>query len=138
MTLALSVRQPFAWAIFHAGMDIENRDWPTLHRGRLLIHASAVVRQEDYNSFQRACQDQDHWLCQAVMLGGGLPKKEDLPKGGLVGEVEVADCVTEHASPWFTGPYGFVLRDARVLPFMPVLGSLRFFDVDELCRDRHL
>jgi hypothetical protein len=138
MTLALSVRQPFAWAIFHAGMDVENRDWPTRQRGRVLIHAPAVVRQEEYSTFQRACRDPAHWLCQAIACGGGLPNKEHLPRGGIVGEVEIADCVTEHSSSWFTGPYGFVLRNARALPFEPVPGSLRFFDVDERCRDGNL
>jgi hypothetical protein len=39
--------------------------------------------------------------------------------------------VTEHASPWFTGPSGFVLRNARVMPFKPFPGLLRFFDVDD-------
>ena len=131
MTLALSVHQPFTWAVFHAGMDVENRDWPTQQRGRILIHASAIVRHEDYSIFQRACRDPEHWLCQAIACGGGLPKKEDLPRGGIVGEAEIADCVTEHPSPWFTGPYGFVLRNARALPFRPLTGSLRFFDVDE-------
>lgn len=138
MTLALSVHQPFAWAIFHARMDIENRDWPTQQRGRVLIHAAAIVRQEDYSIFQRTCRDPAHWLCQAIACGGGLPKKGDLPRGGIVGEAEIADCVTEHPSPWFTGPYGFVLRNARVLPFKPLTGSLRFFDVDEVSLDEHL
>jgi hypothetical protein len=41
--LALSVRQLFAWAIFHAGMDVENRDWATQQHGRVLIHAPANV-----------------------------------------------------------------------------------------------
>ena len=131
MTLALSVRQPFAWAIFHAGMDVENRDWPTQQRGRVLIHASAIIRQEDYNMLQRACRDPEHWLCSAILCGGGLPDKEDLARGGIVGEVEIVDCVTEHPSPWFTGPYGFVLQNARMLPFTPLTASLRFFDVDE-------
>jgi hypothetical protein len=131
MTLALSVRQPLAWAIFHAGMDVENRDWPTQQRGRVLIHASAIIRQEDYNMFQRACRDPEHWLCNAIACGGGLPDKEDLARGGIVGEVEIDDCVTEHPSPWFTGPYGFVLQNARMLPFTPLPASLRFFDVDE-------
>lgn len=27
--VALSIRQPWAWAILHAGKDIENRDWHT-------------------------------------------------------------------------------------------------------------
>jgi hypothetical protein len=137
MTLALSVRQPFAWAIFHAGMDIENRDWPTQQRGRVLIHAPAIVRQEDYSTFQRACRDPEHWLCHAITCSGGLPAKENLPRGGIVGEVEIADCVTEHPSPWFTGPYGFVLRNAHTLPFEAAPGSLRFFDVEERCQDHH-
>jgi hypothetical protein len=137
MTLALSVRQPFAWAIFHAGMDIENRDWPTQQRGRVLIHAPAIMRQEDYSTFQRACHDPAHWLNQAVTQAGGLPQKEDLPRGGIVGEVEITDCVVEHPSPWFTGPYGFVLQNARMLPFKPLPGALRFFDADECPPDKH-
>jgi hypothetical protein len=35
----LSVWQPWAWAIFH-GKPIENRNWPTPYRGRLLIHSA--------------------------------------------------------------------------------------------------
>lgn len=138
MTLALSVRQPFAWAIFHAGMDVENRDWPTQQRGRILIHAPAVVRQEDYAIFQHACRDPEHWLCHTIVRGGGLPQKSELPRGGIVGEAKIIDCVTEHPSPWFTGPHGFVLRHARILPFKPLSGSLRFFDVDECSLDEDL
>jgi ASCH domain len=37
---ALSIQQPWAWAIAAAGKDIENRTWPTSYRGRLAIHAS--------------------------------------------------------------------------------------------------
>src|ERR1051326_1498970 len=39
MVKALSVRQPWAWLIIYGGKDIENRDWPTSHRGPTLIHA---------------------------------------------------------------------------------------------------
>jgi hypothetical protein len=138
MALALSVRQPFAWAIFHAGMDIENRDWPTQFRGRILIHAPAIVRRDDYAFFEHACRDPEHWLSRAIMLGGGLPRRQDLPKGGIVSEVEIADCVTEHTSVWLTGPYGFVLCNARELPLKPLPGSLRFFDVNECRRDGHV
>lgn len=39
---ALSVRQPWAWAIAHGGKDIENRTWATAsYRGPLAIHAGA-------------------------------------------------------------------------------------------------
>jgi hypothetical protein len=46
--------------------------------------------------------------------------------------------MTEHPSPWFTGPFGFVLQDARVLPLKPLSGSLCFFAVDECLPDELL
>ena len=38
-TLALSVPQPWAFAILSGGKDIENRNWETPFRGRIWIHA---------------------------------------------------------------------------------------------------
>jgi hypothetical protein len=52
-------------------------------------------------------------------------------RGGIVGIVHVIDCVTTHDSPWFTGPWGWVLRDARSLPFCPMRGRLRLFDAGD-------
>lgn len=37
---ALSIRQPWAWAILHAGKDVENRSRGTGYRGLVAIHAS--------------------------------------------------------------------------------------------------
>jgi len=46
---ALSVRQPWAWAICH-GKDVENRSRGTRHRGLLAIHASkSAAYHEDLN-----------------------------------------------------------------------------------------
>ena len=39
--LALSIRQPWAWAIINAGKDIEYRQWRTSHRGLFCIRAAA-------------------------------------------------------------------------------------------------
>jgi hypothetical protein len=39
---ALSIKHPWAWAIVHAGKDIENRTWECRYRGEILIHASAL------------------------------------------------------------------------------------------------
>jgi hypothetical protein len=41
---ALSVCQPWAWAIVHGIKTIENRSRPTRHRGPLVIHASKSRR----------------------------------------------------------------------------------------------
>lgn len=40
---AISVLQPWAWAIAHGHKRVENRTWNTSHRGPLLIHASMRV-----------------------------------------------------------------------------------------------
>jgi hypothetical protein len=47
--------------------------------------------------------------------------------GGIVGIAEIVGCVTKYDSEWFFGPYGFVLANARPLPFMPCRGMLGFF-----------
>jgi hypothetical protein len=40
---ALTVRQPWAWAIFCAGKDIENRSWKNRHTmGTIAIHQGRV------------------------------------------------------------------------------------------------
>ena len=48
-------------------------------------------------------------------------------RGGIVAVAEIIDCVEPHTSPWFVGRYGFVLRNACPLPFMPLKGQLGFF-----------
>jgi hypothetical protein len=39
------------------------------------------------------------------------------------------DCVEDHPSKWFFGPYGFVFKDPRKIPFKHWPGRLSFFDV---------
>ncbi|WP_405806238.1 ASCH domain-containing protein [Streptomyces sp. NBC_00210] len=41
--LALTIWQPWASAIAYATKRIENRDWPTDHRGLVLIHAGRTL-----------------------------------------------------------------------------------------------
>jgi hypothetical protein len=129
MTLALSVRQPWPWAMFFAGKGVENRDWPTKVLGRVLIHASKGMTHEEYEDFL----DTAHVirLRHPFPSGVALPAFGELPRGGIVGEAEIVDCVSESDSPWFFGKFGFVLRNAKPLPFRPYKGRLGFFDVDE-------
>jgi hypothetical protein len=130
----ISVRQPWAWAIINAGKDIENRSWSTKVRGRVLIHASMKSTDDDYD----ACMDLVDTIAPlggiCTGLAGRLGRRasaihsSDARKGGIVGSVEIVECVTESESPWFFGPLGFVLRDPRPLPFIPLRGRLGFFD----------
>lgn len=122
--LALSIRQPWAWLIIHAGKDIENRGWSTKFRGRVLVHAAKGMTKreyEDVESFLFSCS-----LPQVDVL---LPRFKDLQRGGIIGSVEIVDCVTASESPWFFGTYGFVLRNPQPLPFQPLKGALGFFKV---------
>lgn len=120
--LALSIRQPWAWAIVHAGKDIENRSWQAVNhglrqRGRIAIHAAKGMTREEYED------------ASAFMLGLDIecPRPADLLRGGIIGSAEVVDVVSESASPWFFGPRGLVLRDPEVWTFIPAVGSLGYF-----------
>lgn len=125
--LALSVRQPWAWAIIHADKDIENRAWrrpnPGLaFRGRVAIHASTGMTKAEYEEASDFI-DSVGWTC---------PGPSALFRGGIIGSVEVVDVVRSRedlppGSRWFFGPIGLVLRDPRPHPFVPAAGALGFF-----------
>lgn len=114
---ALSIRQPWAWLIVHGHKPVENRTWPTAHRGDTLIHASKLFDVDGLASVL------DHF----PHLRAELPQQYEL--GGIVGIAQVVNCVQRHDSPWFTGPYGHVLYGARPLPFVPHRGELGYFNV---------
>lgn len=122
-TVALSIMQPWAWLISHGHKDIENRDWKTRTRGPVLIHAGKAMDAEA----------EECLLCGYHPVSG-QPHKLTLPamfdRGGIVGRVDIVDCVLESASPWFVGAYGFVLANAQPLPLQPCKGALGFFRPD--------
>lgn len=124
---ALSIRQPWPWAIIFAGKPIENRDWPTRFRGRFLIHASKGMTRAEYEAFLGFAHD----LSCTCPFPPGLvvPSISELQRGGIIGIAEIVDCVDHSDSPWFFGRFGFVLANARPLPFHPCKGSLGFFKV---------
>jgi hypothetical protein len=120
--IALSVRQPWAWAIIHCGKDIENRSWQAVNhglhkRGRIAIHAAKGMTRDEY---QKARDFIDG-------LGYVTPDAHALLRGGICGSVEVVDVVRQSDSPWFFGPRGLVLKDARPCPFIPAKGELGYF-----------
>lgn len=123
--LALSIRQPWAWLILHAGKDIENRDWPTKFRGRIFVHASKGMTRDEWGSAWTFAHGTG---ANPKALEAGLTF-DNIERGGIVGSVEIVDCVSESPSRWFMGRYGFVLRNPQPLPFRPLKGSLGFFKV---------
>lgn len=117
---ALSILQPWAWLIANGYKDVENRSWPTRFRGRFLVHAGKRWGQEQRDDFAFVRERFPE-----------IPLPATFERGGIVGAATLTHCVPRMGSPWFFGPIGFVVADARVIPFVPYRGQLGFFDVPD-------
>ena len=122
----LSIRQPWAWLIVNGWKNIENREWPTRVRGRILVHAGKTMTRADYE----ACRI--FVASFAPSVSAAIPQPGDLSRGGIVGETTILDCVISHSSEWFTGSWGFVLDESYPLLFVPCPGRLGFFDLPSI------
>lgn len=121
----LSVKQPWASLICMGLKDVENRSWrPKTAPGRILIHAGA--------SIDKYAQDEAEDI-----VGHSLP---DLPRGAIIGYVDVYD-FTEHSdSVWAGERHGsewkWKLRDAKMFKKpIPYKGQLSIFTVPEIDPD---
>jgi hypothetical protein len=81
----LTVKQPWAWAIIHAGKDVENRGRFCAYRGQLLIHAGQSVDPAGVGYLEQR--------------GIEIPP-EALEGGRIVGSVQVTGCTPASPSPW--------------------------------------
>lgn len=112
---ALSIIQPWAWLIVNSFKDIENRSWSTRYRGPLLIHAG-----KSKSAFTQEVED--------VRKKYAIEVPASIERGGIVGIVDLADCVDGHASRWYVaGNVGWVLKNMRPLPFRACKGALGLF-----------
>lgn len=136
---ALSGRQPWWWAIMHAGKRIENRSWNTRYRGPILLHAA------------KGCTNYELEVDLCWMLERKLIRYEQWPgldrveRGGIVGRARIVDVIPKMWPPhdgfqtarrhgadprwWMQDQYGFVLADVEALPFRAWPGALGLFDV---------
>lgn len=126
MIPCLSVRQPYAWLIVQRIKPVENRTWSTKFRGRVLIHAGVTYPKRDHRD------DLEVWGEH------GYPENRDSMLGGIVGEAVIVDCVKQHPSEFFFGPYGFVLERAKAYRrLIPLGGRLGFFGVPASLVEQH-
>ncbi len=136
---ALSIRPVWAWLLIRPDItdpvaraaalgreikDIENRSRRTQYRGPFLIHASKSLTRTDY-------EDAWHTLKRAAgqTAAAQMPALHELVCGGIIGQADLVDCVPHSESPYFVGEFGYVVRNARPLPFRPFPGKLGFFEV---------
>lgn len=132
---ALTIRQPFAWAIAAGHKAVENRSWSTSYRGPLAIHAGL---RQDVEAMQ------DHRVMAATH--GWVVEhwpREDRPWHTVGAIVAVAELVDVHPAtgcckPWGVGIYNcrqakhLVLADIRPLAEpVPCKGSLGVWTVPD-------
>jgi hypothetical protein len=121
---ALSVRQPWAFAIIYLGKDIENRTPPALRHinfrdgNRIAIHAAKGMTRDEY-------EDAADFMAS---IGVECPPARDLLRGGIIGSVAFTGLVKASSSKWFMGPNGIVLADPRPCEFVPAIGALGLFE----------
>lgn len=136
---ALTVHQPWAWAIAVGLKPIENRTWAP--RGQLspgdrfAIHAGRARGELGDLAFVRE-------LAVRVGRGAEVPRDLDDPRlvrgavvavatyGGVVTNQAAADLVRPGAGEWYAGEVGWVLRD--VVPLWQPIGCRGFQGLWEL------
>lgn len=127
---ALSIRQPWASLIIKgapvfkavdnedgsqrielAGVafkDVENRNWQTNYRGRILVHASR--KEDDFKSILYYLGERG--ISPFACLS--LSSPEYSPRGYIIGEVDLIDVTTNSKSPWAEkGMYHFILANPK-------------------------
>ncbi len=140
---ALSVRQPWAWAILHAGKRVENRSRNVTTRGPFLLHASKECTAKEYAAAAR-------WMAlrglatvpgiasRQILIPGCepplLPARDALPRGGFVGVASIVDVLLpsqRDVDVWHMPDFwGWRLEGVEAIPFRKATGALGFFKVN--------
>lgn len=120
---AITIRQPWAWAICEAGKRIENRTWGTRYRGPLLIHAGKGCTTAEFDGAAE-------WMEDSGLRVPTLAEYAAMPRGAVVAICDLVDVVRASTDPWFVGPVGLVLANVRTVPPVHMPGALGLFEVD--------
>ena len=120
---AITVRQPWAWAIAHGGKNVENRSAGTRHRGPLAIHAGLSYSRRG---------TVDHRV-RLRHLGVALSV---LPLGAIIAVADVADSHPDAGCcrPWGESSYQEAGGRVRTAIHHLVLEDVRPLDEPIPCR----
>jgi hypothetical protein len=122
---ALTICQPYAEFIVRGQKRVENRTWPTKHRGQMYIHAGK----------SREWFDDDEHLIREF---GRMP-----PFGAVVAIANLIDCVPYNNTsfdkyPWLAkhehanGPWCWILDRITPIGPWPYRGAQGLFDINDL------
>lgn len=120
--VALSIRQPWAWAIVAGIKDIENRSTFACSKAGfdprpIAVHAAKGMTRDEY-------EEAAEFMAE---LGVACPRPDALVRGAIIGGTTVSAVVKHHDSPWFFGPRGLVLQDSFACAPIPSVGALGYF-----------
>lgn len=143
---ALSLKQPWLFAIFELGKRIENRVWDTTHRGPIWLHASSSFSH-------KYLVEAYEWMTPRGL--GSLfarpmwPGIDAADRGGVCGYAEIEGVLApdgkqgelglqrfredfpgqaEEMLRWkMSAQFGFVLKNVRRFPLIPCPGRQRWF-----------
>lgn len=123
----LTVHEPWAWAFFLAGKDVENRSRPTKHRGPLAIQVSKKRLKPDELTEIANFIVGARGLFASVLIG----TVDQRLRGHIIGIVDVVDCVRDSASRWaMPGYYHWTVAKQRRVKPVPIVGQLGMFERD--------
>jgi hypothetical protein len=125
---AITIKQPWASLIIEGGKDIENRTRRTHVRGWVLVHAGQ--KQDDPAMVREWGIEVDCFTLDNAHALNAVLDRENPYLGGIIGAMHLADCVEHHSSPWFGGPFGYVIDRVVKLPFLPCRGMQGWFNVE--------
>lgn len=155
---ALSIRQPWAWAILYARKRLENRSWPSCsYRGPIWIHASLWPSGLRLDSDRVTAATEDaldtaHAMLEMARKSGhqfdGPVSLRDLyqHRGGIVGRARIDGVIRDERDfaawaanrqdadvqrAWWMGGFALVLGDVEAVEFVPCKGALGLFRVPD-------
>jgi hypothetical protein len=109
---AISIKQPWASLIVEGIKTVENRAMVWKHRGPLAIHAGKTY------------DDQwPIWILDHFPDAMRIIDESKKLTGGIIGSVNMVDCVMRHPSAFFFGPMGYVLEDPKKCDLIPWKGK---------------
>jgi hypothetical protein len=119
---ALTVQQPWAWAIARGSKDVENRTWRPLYSGPLAIHAGKAFDQDATLGDPMRDLYRRHWPVEQ-------PKGAVIAVADLVGAHHASQC-GGRCSPWaMPDQWHWTLERAGLLPEpVPMRGRLGLWD----------
>jgi hypothetical protein len=127
---ALTLLQPWAWAVMHAGKTVENRTWvppAALVGQRFWVHSSK-------GGSVRAIEHVLEGLVKEALISTA-PSVRDLPRGAIVGSVRLVDVIQYRSAradalvgnPWYAGATAFILEDPKPLAQVVLATGMRKF-----------